>query len=168
MEFIQYTINWVKGEIFEAIIIAIIGAVIVLCSGLFWKFGTTPYAKALVIPLLIVGMIPLFMGISGAVKNYNRISYFEKSWQQDNDKFIVAEKERVESFDEIFKYSYPAAIIFVIGGAILFFLVSSPTWKAICLSMMVIGLMAYFVDHFAAEREDIYLKNIKSALKTYK
>ena len=163
MEFIQHTLNWVKGEIFESAIISFVGLLIVTCSVLFWKFGSTPYARSLVIPLLVAGLIPLLMGLVGVITNKNRIDSYKMAWEQDNQKFILAEKERVENFDKIFNYSYPFAFIFVITGAILFFLINSADWKAISLTMMLLGLMAYFVDHFAAERAEIYLNHIKSA-----
>lgn len=167
MELIQHTINWIKGEILEAMIMAAFGALIILCSTLLWKFGTTPYSKALIIPLFVVGFIPLFMGFSGAIMNKSRIPVYQEAWQQDKHQFMLAERERVKSFDEIFKYSYPAAIIFTIGGAILFFLVGSPNWKAISLAMMTLGLMAYFIDHFAAERAEIYLEYIEKAIEKH-
>ena len=168
MEFIQYTLNWIKGEIFESAIIAFVGLLIVVSSMLFWILGSTPYARALVIPLLIAGLIPLVMGVTGVITNKNKIKSYQMAWEQDSQKFILTEKERVESFDKIFKYTYPFAIIFVIIGAILFFLIYSAHWKAISLTMMLIGLMAYFVDHFAAERAEIYLNHIKSALTLFK
>ncbi|WP_196890246.1 hypothetical protein [Aureivirga sp. CE67] len=165
MEFIQHTKNWAKGEIIEAIIMAIFGALIVLCSFFLWKFGNTPFEKALIIPLFVVGFIPLFMGISGAISNKNRITEYQKEWEKNKIEFIKTEKKRVESFDQIFKYSYPGAFIFLVGGAILFFLIKTPTWKAISLAMMTLGLMAYFIDHFAAERADIYLKHINKTIE---
>lgn len=149
----------------EAITMAIFGALIIACSTLLWKYGTTPYSKALIIPMLVVGLIPLIMGISGAISNKNRVSVYEDSWRQNGQQFILDEKIRVQGFDKIFRYSYPAAIILTIGGAILFFLVSSPNWKAISLAMMTMGLMAYFIDHFAAERAEIYLKHIERTLE---
>ena len=166
MEFIQYTLNWIKGEIFESATIAFFGFLIVTCSILCWKLGSTPYARSLVIPLLVTGLIPLVMGIGGVITNKNRIDSYQIAWKQDSQKFILTEKERVENFDKIFKYSYPFAFISVITGAILFFLINSAHWKAISLSMMMLGLMAYFVDHFAAERAEIYLNHIKSASKS--
>lgn len=165
MELIQHTINWAKGEILEATIMGVFGALIVLCSALLWKFGNTPYARALIIPLFVIGCIPLLMAIPGIINNKKRILDYRQAWKQDHHQFILKEKQRVEGFDQIFKYSYPAAIILVIGGAILFFLLSSAQWKAISLAMMVLGLMAYFIDHFAAERAKIYLKHIENALK---
>ena len=160
MEFIEHTISWVKGEILEAAIMGIVGFMIIIASILFWKFGDTPYAKALIIPLLITGIIPFTMGISGIYSNNARIPEFTKHWEQSPDKFIQDEKERVEGFDNIFKYSYPAAIILVVGGAILFFVFKTPNWKAISLALMLIGMMAYFIDFFAAERADIYYQKI--------
>lgn len=165
MNLIQHSIHWAKGEILEANIMAVFGAIIVLSSVLLWKYGNTPNSKALVIPLLIVGLIPVIMGISGAISNKNRITEYEIAWNKDPKAFIQAEKERVEGFDEIFKYTYPLAIILTIGGAILFFLIGSPIWKGISLAMMTMGLMAYFIDHFAAERAEIYLEHILHALK---
>jgi glycerol uptake facilitator-like aquaporin len=164
MELIQHSINWAKGEILEATIMAIVGLFILLGSALFWKYGNTPYAKAMVIPFLVVGLIPVFFGITGVISNKNRMLVYEKAWKQDKQQFILNEKARVKGFDEIFKYSYPFAIFMTIGGAILFFLVNSPNWKAISLAMMSFGLMAYFIDHFAAERAAIYLEEIKKAL----
>lgn len=165
MELIQHTTNWIKGEITEAIIMAAFGGLIVFCSALLWKFGDTPYTKALVIPILIVGLIPLIMGISGAISNKKSIPEYQAAWKKDQQAFVIAEKARVEGFDEIFKYTYPMAIILTIGGAILFFVLKTPIWKAISLAMMTLGLMAYFIDYFAAERANIYLQYIKEAMK---
>lgn len=164
MDFIQHTLNWVKGEIIEATIMTIFGFLIVLCGFLLWKFGTTPYAKALIIPLVIVGIIPIGAGVSGIISNKKRIRVYKQSYAENPKAFIQAEKERVEGFDDIFKYSYPAAVIFTIGGAILFFLISSPTWKGMSLALITLGLTAYFIDYFASERATIYLKYIENAI----
>jgi hypothetical protein len=165
MEFIQHSINWAKGEIQEAVIMGIVGLIIIVSALLFWKYGNTPNAKAMLWPLLVVGLIPFIMSFSGVYSNKTRIVEYTTQYEANPKAFIQSEKERVESFDEIFKYSYPAAIIMVIGGAILFFVLKTPNWKAISLALMVMGLMAYFIDHFAAERADIYYKQIKKSLE---
>lgn len=164
MDFIQHTTNWVNGEILEAIITAIFGALIILCSVFFWKFGTTPYGKALIIPLLIVGLIPLVNGIVSVQNNKSRLSIYEQSWKENEQQFILSEQKRVQSFDQIFKFTYPFGLIMIISGAILFFILKTPTGKAISLAMMCLGLMTYFIDHFAKERADMYLEHINSAL----
>lgn len=165
MDLIEHTVHWAKGEITEAIAMAAFGAIIVTSAVLLWKLGGTPYSKALVVPLLVVGAIPLLMGISGAISNQNRLPEFRKAWEQNPEAFVQQEKTRVEGFDQIFKYSYPGAVILTVGGAVLFFLLASPQWKAVSLAVMTLGLMAYFIDHFAAERAAIYLKHIHKALE---
>lgn len=165
MEFIDCTINWAEGEILEAIIIGVFGAIIVLCGLLFWKFGTTPNAKSLIIPLIIIGCIPLFNGVFGALNNKNRISTYKTQWEQNQEEFVRAEYKRVKGFDDIFKYTYPLAIILTVGGAVLFFVLGSSIWRAISLAMITLGLMTYYIDHFASERAEIYLEQIEQELK---
>jgi hypothetical protein len=160
MNFFQHTINWLRGEILEASIMAGFGFFSLISGILFKKIGSTPYSKAMFIPLVVVGVILLFGGVYGVVSNRSKLSTYSRAWHNDNQTFVLKEKERVEGFDDIFKYSYPFAISFVISGSILFFLVSSPTWKSISLSMMILGMSAYIIDHFAAERASIYYENI--------
>lgn len=164
MELIQHTENWVKGELIESIVTGVVGLIILIGVFLLWKYGTTPYARAMIIPMLVVGLIPFASGISGSYTNATRMAAYEQQWQADKAAFVVAEKERVEGFDNIFKYTYPMAIIFTIGGALLFFAFSSLTIKSISLALILVGGMAYFIDHFAAQRADAYLLHIERAL----
>ncbi|MDJ0766400.1 MAG: hypothetical protein QNJ97_25725 [Myxococcota bacterium] len=46
MNFIQHSINWSKGKIFEATVIEVFGLLTVVAGFLFWKLGSTPGAKA--------------------------------------------------------------------------------------------------------------------------
>ena len=164
MELIQHTQNWVKGELLGSISMGVMGFLIVAAGLLLWRYGTTPYAKAMIIPLLIVGMIPFVMGIAGSYTNSTRMTGYEQQWQADKSSFVASEKERVEGFDNIFKFTYPMAAIFTIGGAILFFVFSSATLKSICLAVMILGMQVYVLDYFAAQRAETYLQYIDLAL----
>lgn len=57
MNLIDYTTNWIKGELFEAKLIVAFGILTLIAGFLFWKTGTTPNAKALFIPFIMVGAI---------------------------------------------------------------------------------------------------------------
>ena len=160
MEFIQHAINWSKGEITESMINGIVGFILTICGLLFLKLGNTPNAKALVWPLISVGLLLGIAGTYGVYSNKNRMNEFKQQWNEKPKAFVETEKKRVEGFDEIFKYSYPGAIILVITGAVLFFVFKSSTAKAINLALMLIGIAAYFIDFFAAERAQIYYKEI--------
>ena len=163
MELIQHTHNWVKGELIESLVVGCVGLIVLIGTFLLWKYGTTPYARAMIIPMLVVGLIPFASGLSGSYTNSTRMIAYEQQWQTDKAAFIASEEERVQGFDNIFKYTYPMAIIFTIGGALLFFAFSSLTIKSISLALIFTGGLAYFVDHFAAQRAAVYLQEIKQA-----
>ena len=78
MDFIQHTINWCSGEIFEGKLLALWGLAILIVTFFFWKTGTTPFAKAIVIPLLVVGLLTVASGASLVVNNNKRIVAFQK------------------------------------------------------------------------------------------
>jgi hypothetical protein len=79
---------------------------------------------------------------------------------------VENEKTRVEGFDTIFKVSYPLAAAFILAGVLLFLFLGGPHIKAIGLSLILLGLSLYTIDHFAAERADIYYQHILSAAGT--
>jgi hypothetical protein len=168
MSFIEHTVNWSKGEILESTITGIAGFLVLIAGILFWKFGDTANAKALILPLVIVGLLITATGTFGVISNKARIKTFQQEYEKSPTSFVQLEKKRVEGFDNIFKYSYPAAIILVIAGAILFFVFKSPNLKAISLALMIVGLFAYFIDFFAAERADIYYQEILKEIEKIK
>jgi hypothetical protein len=57
MNFYQHTQKWYNGELFEGKMILFFGIIITIMSLLIWKYGTTPNAKSLIIPLLSVGLL---------------------------------------------------------------------------------------------------------------
>ena len=67
---IEHTINWYKGEIFEAKFILAFGVATIAVASLFRYFGSTPNAKALFIPMLVVGL--LFIAIGGSMAYLNQ------------------------------------------------------------------------------------------------
>jgi hypothetical protein len=156
MEFIQHTTNWVKGEIFEGTIIGSFGLLTILCSLLFWKFGETPNAKALIIPLVVVGIFFLTIAIGGFVSNNKRLPQYTEAFNKDKTEFVKSEKKRVEDFQYLYKMTI---IISSIGFAIaicFFLFTNSPILKAIGLALIILGLSGLLIDYFSKERADTY------------
>ena len=116
MEFIQHTLNWIKGEIFEAVFIAIFRLLIIISGLLFWKFGETPNAEALLIPLIFIGVIATGTGLSMYFSNQKKLVEFEKSYRQDSVSFVQQEKERVEGFQYMYTVAKVIVSIFFILG----------------------------------------------------
>ena len=165
MEFIQHTINWCKGEIFEGSVVAIYGAVVVIASIFFKKVGSTPFTKAMFIPLLIVGLISIIVGGSLVINNNKRIVEYQKSYETDPQEFVKSEKVRTDNFIKWYPYTmYITAVVIVIGlGWYLFW---GGAWgRAIGLSLVLLGLSVLFLDNFSEERADIYHEEIVKELE---
>jgi Na+/melibiose symporter-like transporter len=167
MEFIQHTTNWVKGEIFEGTIIGSFGLLTIICSLLLWKFGQTPNAKALIIPLAIVGIFFLAITIWGIESTKKRLPKYTEVFNRDKIEFVKSEKKRVEDF----QYLYKITIIIASAGfaiAICFFLfTNNPILKAIGLALIILGLSGLIIDYFSKERADTYYKAIMTEMESH-
>ena len=165
MEFIQHTINWCKGEIFEGSMVALYGAVIVIVAILFRKMGTTPFTKAMFIPLLVVGLLCIIVGGSLVVNNNRRIVEYRKAFEMNPQEFIKSEKERTDNFIKWYPNTmYIAAGVIIIGvGCYLFW---GGAWgRALGLSLLLLCLSVLFLDNFSEERADIYHQAIVNELE---
>ena len=165
MEFIEHTLNWIKGEIFEARIILIFGIITVICAFLFWKIGTTPSAKVMLFPLLAVGI--MFTAIGGGMLNSNpkREVEFSHAYKTNPHEFIQSEKERVETFMSWYPITRYIMAGLAILGIVLFLFWATPIGRAIGISLILMGLATFVVDHFSEERADIYYQKIEEAIK---
>ncbi|MDX2469273.1 MAG: hypothetical protein QNL04_01715 [SAR324 cluster bacterium] len=165
MDFIQHTIQWCQGEIFEGKVFTFYGATILLVSLLFWKFGVTANAKAMVIPLALVGLILVPGSFSLVTKNTQRIEQYQAAFEQDPQGFIQSEKLRTDEFIAW----YPKTILIFSGLALLalglYIFVGGPTWRAISLALILTSFTVLMLDHFSEERADKYHTEITKALE---
>lgn len=121
MEFIEHTISWCKGEMLEARIILILGLILLIGTFLFYKTGTTPFSKAIVLPLLLFSMLLIGSGFSMSSLNQKRIIESSYLYKSEKDQFINAEKKRVEEFKKWYPYTRIAMTIFILTGLLAYF-----------------------------------------------
>ena len=157
MDFYQNTQDWLKGELFEGTILLISGIILLIISLILWKFGSTPNAKALIIPIMVVGLL-FILGVGGfMVSNQKRISNFEKSYQENPKEFIESEKQRVEEFQILYKYSVGFAAISFLLTIIAFGFVENRIFQSICIALMIISVSLIIIDHFSKELSLIHI-----------
>ena len=165
MDFYQNTQDWLKGELFEGTILLISGIILLIISLILWKFGSTPNAKALIIPIMVVGLL-FILGVGGfMVSNQKRISNFEKSYQENPKEFIESEKKRVEEFQILYKYSVGFAAISFLLTIIAFGFVENRIFQSICIALMIISVSLIIIDHFSKERAKIYYQHILTEIQ---
>ena len=160
MDFYKHTENWLRGELFEGTLILITGILLIIISGLLWKFGSTPNAKALIIPTLVVGLL-FSLGVGSMMfSNQKRIAQFEKAFKENPELFIKTEKQRVEDFQVLYKYSVGFAAVSFLLTIIAFGFFENRIFQSICIALMIVSVSLIVIDHFSKERAAIYYQEI--------
>ena len=165
MDFYQHTQNWYNGELFEGKIILFSGIMITVVSLIIWKYGTTPNAKTLFIPLLSVGLL-FSIGISTMMISYpKRMTESELAFKQDSTEFLLSEKKRVENFQVLYKYSVGFAAVSFILTIIAFGFMENRIFQSVCIALMLISVSLIIIDHFSKERAKMYYIEIQKQLE---
>ena len=165
MDFIQHSINWVKGEMFEGTIIAIFGVFTIMISILFWRLGGTPSAKAMFYPLLIVGLLFTITAVSMGLNNHRRITLFEKEYREAPRTFVENEKKRVENFKPLYTFTLILAPVCFAVATVIYWLSLNPHLRAVAIALVIIGLAGLVIDSFSKERADTYYTKIQMELE---
>jgi drug/metabolite transporter (DMT)-like permease len=156
MEFIEHSVAWCRGEIFEGRMLALFGALVVALALVFWRYGTTPSARAIFLPLLIVGAIALITGMSMNFSNQARIPAYRAAYAESPAAFVESERDRTEAFIKWYPYTmYSFSLVILIGCGV-FLRRPTPLGRAIGLATLVMGLAVLFLDHFSEERAEGY------------
>lgn len=165
MEFVDHAIGWCKGEIFEARLILLFGMLMITSAILFYKVGVTPGAKAMLFPLIVVGIMFSVISAGMLYSNPKRIIEFKRVYSENPQAFVKSEKERTENF--ISWYPKTRYIMTALGiiGIMIFLFWADPIGRAIGISLIIIMLATFVVDHFSEERAEKYHKHIVEALK---
>ncbi len=165
MNFIEHTVNWCTGEIFEGKMVALFGITVIAISIAFWKTGTTPFAKAIIVPLLIVGLLSAITGSYMVVNNNNRIVSYKAEYHANPTAFVQSEKKRTDDFIKWYPYTqYIMSAIVILGLGSYIFL--GGAWsRAIGLALILLAFSLLFLDHFSEERAKTYHQHIMSELK---
>ncbi|MEB0032788.1 hypothetical protein QN372_18730 [Undibacterium sp. RTI2.1] len=131
----------------------------------FWKFGDTPYAKAIVIPFLIVGLFCASVGSTLLVTNPKRMLDYQEAYQKNSVEFLKSEQQRTTKFISW----YPRALwAFVAIGAlamIAYGMTTKPLPNAVSLAALLLCFSGLMIDHFSKERAFAYANQIGSELK---
>lgn len=164
--FYQHTATWIDGELLEGALVCIFGLATIAVAFLFYKFGGSPTAKALLYPLLASGLIYTAVGVSLRYSNGQRKAQYEEVYKQDAKAFVESERTRVESFQYQYVISKVVATACFIATLLIFWLSSSATWQAVGIGLSYFGLVGLIVDYFSQHRAMQYYEAILSYLNS--
>ena len=163
MELIDYTNKWLAGEIFEGKSILIAGVCLLVLTFFVWRVDSTDYARAILLPMLIVSLLHIGIGWGMIVSNKQRIpEYAEQYQRQTQQEFIDSENARIDGFMPI----YPQVIIFAAVsfavGICLFAFCATPWLRATALALIYLALSCLVIDYFSKERAITYQQELNS------
>lgn len=158
---IQNTFNWYNGEVFEAKFILGFGLVLIIVSLLFYYFGNTPAAKALLIPLVATGFIFTAIGGNMVYSNVKKIGSLQTQYENNPSEFHQSEIKRVEDFQYLYPLSIGISLVsFLIALGLLYF-VKNIHWQAVAMALILFGTAFAVIDYFSKERASIYYNQLK-------
>ena len=141
------------------------GIFTIILAIVFWKIGTTPAAKGMLYPLVFVGLLYSVTGAGMIANNNKRINEYTLAYKNNPTQFVESEKERKEGF-----ISWYPKTRYIFGGLAILGIIFSIYWatpigRAIGISLILMTLATYVVDHFSEERAEVYHKHILEELK---
>ena len=164
MEIITSSLQWCKGEIFEGRLYLLFGICVCILAFLYWKTGSTAFAKAMYLPFLLVGLIASGTGLGLIITNEKRINDYQQAFEASPSEFIVSEKERTEGFIKWYPHTMYGMSVLIITGIALFLFLPTANGRASGLAIILLGFSILFLDHFSEERAHRYHTQIISVL----
>lgn len=165
MGIFEHTTHWVEGELFESLLVVAFGVFLLLLGWAFGKLGETEGARAMFLPILLVGALFAVAGAGNYVSNRIRRPQLEEAHRADPSMFVSSEKERVEKFQILYTITLILAPLLFAAASIIFWRTMDPKWRAAGVALVVLGLSGLVIDFFSKERADIYYGKIQAALE---
>ena len=165
---IDHSLTWLEGELHEMRWL-LAGGTLLLVLGLAAKLlATTPYARAVALPLLVLGGIVLAMGAGFTASTLQRQRAWPAAHAADPAGFAAAERARVAEFTAW----YPRTRLIVAGLAVLAMVlmiyaessgadeVARPRLWSWALALFLFCGFVFVVDHFSEERAAAYAEKL--------
>ncbi|MGU3373970.1 hypothetical protein [Chryseobacterium sp. M5A1_1a] len=160
MDILKLSIEWAKAELFSAKIIWLFSLIILLSAGGFALWGKTAMAKAFVIPLIVSGILLIVVSIGLYTASQPRITQFAIAYKNDAGGFVEKEIERTTKSDGDFKVVFKALPAIAIVAAIFLILFSTPNWRAISITVILLVTFLMLVDSNTAARNAAYREQL--------
>ncbi len=160
MELIDYTQKWLQSEIFAGKAIMALGAATMVFAFIFWRFGSSDYARALILPLATAGVIWTGVGASVTAVNHQRTVAYQQAYEANAQAFFQSEHERVEEFMKGYTVPYAVGAVFMVLAIIGYCFFQAPWIRATSVVLIYMALSLYTIELFSKERGSIYQQEL--------
>lgn len=160
---LENTINWYQGEIFEGKMILLFGIIISIIGFILHFWGTTPYAKALFVPMFVLGILLITTGSGMIFTNGKTITQIPELYEKNPVEFILSEIKRVEGFMYLYPTTLTASAVLFLVGVLLLGFTKNIYFHSSAVALVVLGVSLIAIDYFSKERATIYYKKLHNS-----
>lgn len=157
MDIINYSLDWARGEVFSAKIIALISVFVLLCASGFYFWGRTSMARAYWLPLAASGVFLVVVACGLYFANQPHITAFQQQYDDNPELFVKSELERTAKSDSdlttiVFRI-LPVIIVVCALGAMF---ITKTGWRAWFIVLMMLCAFLMAVDSNTRARNAEY------------
>ena len=157
MEIINYSIDWARGEVFSARVIALISVFVLLCAAGFYFWGKTSMARAYWLPLALSGVFLVVVAGGLYYANHPRIASFQEQYRENPELFVRGELERTAKSDsDLTMIVFRILPVIVIACAVGAMFITKTLWRAWFIVLMMLGAFLMAVDSNTRARNAEY------------
>jgi hypothetical protein len=164
MELLDYTSNWVKGEVTQGRIMVFIAALVIVAAFAIFK-SNHEILKGTLIPLTLVIVA---IGGYGSFQIFGRPGHVQKVetiYNESPEKAIGAEYEKGLKDRKIYTMIKKVWAGIIILGGILFFVFSSHYFKGLSIGISILGIAGMLLDSTLHYRLETYITNLETLIK---
>jgi ABC-2 type transport system permease protein len=157
MDILKISTDWAKAEVFSSKIILLLSLLFLFAALGFWQLGKTAMAKAFVSPLLVAGVLLIAIATGLYFSNKPRNLSFETAYKNNPDQFIQSEITRTaKSQKDLATIVFKVLPLIIIVAALLIMFVTTPVWRAIGITTIILISCLMFIDSNTAARNSNY------------
>ncbi len=162
MDIVKLSTDWARAEVFSAKIVWLFSAITIIAAIGFWFWGRTVMAKAFIWPMLVAGIFMTAIGAGLYFANNPRITRFEAESHHNPDAFLQGEILRTAESKKQLAGVFKILPVIIIFAAVGIFLLPSPLWRAIAVTIIMTAVFLMIVDSNTEARNNIYHSELSS------
>jgi len=158
---LEYTNNWVKGEVTQGWIMLVAGILFAIASYYIWKADTS-MVRGMLIPLVLVTLICLGYGSNLVWGRPAKAKALTTAYQQNASATIQEETARLEKETATYSMTIKGWVVTIVIGLLLYFFMSAGYYKGLGIGILLFGAIALLTDIFLSKRVAVYLEQIQN------
>lgn len=160
MEIIQYTTQWVKGEVTQGKIMATIGILTIIAFLYFANFQQSFY-KGMILPFVLLQLVLLGYGSFQIFKRPQYIEKVRQEMQTQPAETIQKELQKAQNDSKVYAKLKPSWAILFVVSLVLFFVFTNEFWRGMSFGFVIWFGAAFVFDTFLHQRLNVYLSSLE-------